>query len=171
MAINLERWSLLSRDSILIETIFTSWFFVTIVVPIALPFVGLGALKAVPLPAPQTGQPDPLRMITIVKDGQLGWTVIAMGSASVYELLHGIEKKHLPIPSWAVGTMLGIVMLMLIAMVLAAAGAVFSTPILNKNDHLFSFETIKHYSVLVASAFSTIVSAALYTFIHFYIDP
>jgi hypothetical protein len=143
------------------EMIFTGWFLVNIVAPLGLPILGLLALKLLPLP----GAPPTLRLMTTVKDGQLCWAVIAMGASTIYELWDAMAA-HKNIPPWGGVAMAGVVFVMLPAMLLAAGGAVFSTPLLTTaRAGLRAWMT--HYRVFVGSTIMTVIAAVTYTNLHF----
>ncbi len=62
------------------QVVLSGWFAVNILAPLFLPFIGLLPLKLLPLDA---GVRDNLRLMAIVKDGQLCWAAVAMGAASL----------------------------------------------------------------------------------------
>jgi hypothetical protein len=62
--------------------IFTGWFLVTIVAPIFLPVFALLVTLILPVPEPLSKE---LKIMAPVKDGQLCWSVIAMGASMIYE--------------------------------------------------------------------------------------
>jgi hypothetical protein len=60
------------------------WILAYIVVPFVLPPVGILLIRL--LPPAVTMPPAARRIITVVKDGQLGWVTIAIGCALFYDL-------------------------------------------------------------------------------------
>ena len=140
---------------------FTGWFLVNVLAPILLPVVGVLPFLLLPLqPAPESA-----RLIAPVKDGQLCWAVIAMGAATVYELWVAREGHH-EMPWWSGFALAGDIFIMLPAMVMAAGGAVFSTPLKStKGDGLIAW--LRHYRMFVASALMTIIAAVVFTTLHF----
>jgi hypothetical protein len=145
----------------MIEAIFSGWFLVNILAPVGLPLLGLLMLKLLPLPGP----PATLRLMTTVKDGQLCWAVVAMGASTVYELWTALAA-HKTIPPWGGIALAGILLVMLSAMLVAAGGAVFSTP-LPTTPPAGAAAWMRHYSVFVGSAIMTVIAAITYTSTHF----
>jgi hypothetical protein len=146
------------------SVLFSGWFLVNIIAPLALPILGLLVLKLLPLPGPS----DNLRIMTTVKDGQLCWAVVAMSAATIYELWTAFEaNKHLP--GWRDLALATTILIMLPAMLLAAGGAVFSTPLLPAGSApADDFKTwVVHYRVFVASAVLVFGAAFILTGLHF----
>jgi hypothetical protein len=112
-------------------------------------------LKLLPLPAevaPST------RLMASVKDGQACWGVVAMGAASLYD-------SWVVVTDWR-GWLIGVQILsMLAAMLLAAGGAAFSTPLISAPAGGFS-AWCRHYKTFVASLFLSIIGASVYTMVH-----
>jgi hypothetical protein len=142
--------------------IINGWFFVTIVTPLMSPVIGLLLFRLLPIPAPPSG----LKVMMLVKDGQLGWTVIAMGASAIYESWEA-EEAHKHVPGWAFGGLIG---LMVCATLVAAGGAAFSTPLLTTAPGGWK-AWAKHYGVFVGSAVLTIGTVVLYTVSHFAVSP
>ena len=147
-----------------IAAVFSGWVLVNIVAPVTLPLVGLFALRLLPLPDRHEG----LAFMSTVKDGQLCWAAIAMGVSTIYELWTATES-HRATPAWGGFVLAGIIVTMLPAMLLAAGGAVFSTPLIGA-DVGGGAAWIKHYRVFVGSLAMTTFTAALYTSLHFAIN-
>jgi hypothetical protein len=141
--------------------VFSGWFLVTIMAPLASPVIGLLVLRLLPMPGPPPG----LKVMTTVKDGQLGWVVIAMGASAIYELWTAFEA-HSSVPGWAGWAFGGLILVMLSAMLVAAGGAVFSTRLLSTAAGGVK-AWVTHYKLFVGSAVMTAVAAFLYTCIHF----
>jgi hypothetical protein len=145
--------------------VLNGWFLVTIMAPLMSPVIGLLILRLLPIPGPPPG----LKVMTTVKDGQLGWVVIAMGSSAIYELW-GILEAGKSVPGWEGWAFGGIILVMLSAMLVAAGGAVFSTPLLTTAaGGLRVWAT--HYKLFIGSAIMAAVAAFLYTCIHFSTSP
>jgi hypothetical protein len=116
-----------------------------------------------------TGAASWLKVMTTVKDGQLGWAVIAMGSSAIYELW-GILAAGKPVPGWEGWAFGGLILVMLSAMLVAAGGAVFSIPLLTTAAG-GAKAWVAHYKLFVGSAVMAAVAAFLYTCIHFSTSP
>lgn len=142
----------------------SGWFLVNIVGPLVLPVFGILPLRLLPLPV----NPATVRLMTTVKDGQLCWAVIAMGASMIYELWQAIEA-HRPIPAWAGLDLTGIILVMLPAMVVAAGGAAFSTPLRAASSGGLA-GWIAHYKVFVGSAVMAMIAVLCYTTMHFGLD-
>jgi|GEM_PF-1020832 hypothetical protein len=145
--------------------IFTGWFLVNILGPLLLPVFGIRPLRLLPLRA----QPASLKMMTTVKDGQLCWAVIAMGASTIYELWQALVA-HKEIPTWAGLALAAVILEMLPATILAAGGAVFSTPLLDSPEAGLR-DWVAHYRVFVGSAALTLIAATVYTNLHFSLAP
>jgi len=145
--------------------VLTGWFFVNIVAPLLLPVVGILPLRLLPLGA----HPSGLLLMSTVKDGQLCWAVIAMGTSTIYELWVALEA-HKQVPTWAGVALAGVILIMLPAMTVAAGGSVFSTPIRTTSARGFRAWFL-HYKVFVASVVMAAVAAFIYTELHFGIAP
>jgi hypothetical protein len=59
---------------------------------------------------------------------------------------------------------------MMTAILIAAAGAVFSTPLLAQQDVSLRYWA-NHYKVFVGSVLMTLVAAPTYTALHFALEP
>jgi hypothetical protein len=145
--------------------VFSGWFLVTIMAPLTLPVIGLLVLRLLPIPGPPSG----LKVMTTVKDGQLGWAVIAMGASAIYELW-GAKESHKFVPGWGGGALGALIFVMLSAILVAACGAAFSTPLLDTASG-GAKAWAKHYKLFVFSAIMTTAAAFLYTCIHFSLSP
>lgn len=142
---------------------FTGWFLVNILAPLLLPVVGILPLALLPIgPATLAN----VKIMATVKDGQLCWAVIAMGSSTIYELWDALAL-HRDVPTWAGFALAATIFVMLPAMILAAGGAVFSTPLLQSGPQSTLVAWVSHYKVFVVSLLMTVISATLLTNIHF----
>jgi hypothetical protein len=133
------------------------WFVVNVLAPFGLPVVGMLILKLLPLPA--TVAPN-TRLLATVKDGQACWGVVAMGASTLY------DSWGVPDLGWLVGVQ---VLSMLAAMLLAAGGAAFSTPLLTESAG-GKAAWCAHYKTFVASVVLSVSAAFVYTFVHFAVE-
>lgn len=150
---------------------FTGWFLVNILGPVALPVFGILPLALLPMGAAPLAN---VRLMATLKDGQLCWAVVAMSASTIYELWDAVEA-HKPMPSWAGIALTAAIFVMLPAMLLAAGGAVFSTPLIHTRgpDAVVRRRSVerfcgwaKHYRVFVASLVLTLIAAAILTNLH-----
>jgi hypothetical protein len=65
-----------------------SWFLVNILLPLILPILGMAFFWLLPIP-PAT-MPN-LKMMTLFKDGQLGWSALAMGMSTLHETVKSAQ--------------------------------------------------------------------------------
>ena len=137
----------------------------TILAPLVSPLIALLVLRLLPMPAPLPS----LKMMMAVKDGQWCWAVIAMGASAIYELWEAEESGNL-VPGWAGWAIGGLIIVMLSAMLVAAGGAAFSTPLLATAAGGVKAWAM-HYRVFIGSIVMTVVAAFLYTIIHFSVSP
>jgi hypothetical protein len=137
---------------------FSGWFLVNILGPTLLPVLGTlpFLLFSKRLEVPRAGH---LVMAT-VKDGQMCWAVIAMAASTIYE----IWLAHGTVPFGGAALVGGIV-LMLPSMVVAAFGAVFSTPLM-ATPAASTGAWVSHYRVFVGSAAMALLAAADYIYVH-----
>jgi hypothetical protein len=103
--------------------VFTGWFLVNILAPLFLPMLGILPLKLLHLPVPASR----LRLMATVKDGQLCWAAIGISASAIYELwCAATSQVHMP--AWSGAALAATVFNMLLSMVVAGGGAVFTTP-------------------------------------------
>lgn len=139
---------------------FAGWFLVSVVLPLTLPVLGVLPLQLLPLPVDIAR----IRLMATVKDAQLCWAVVAMGATAIYELWRAITAHH-PVPPWS-GIALGAILLAMAAgMVLAAGGAVFSTP-LRAEPAGGVGAWVGHYRVFAFSLLLSAVMAFAYAALH-----
>ncbi len=137
---------------------FYGWVLVNILGPTLLPVLGTlpFLLFSHRLEVPRAGD---LVMAT-VKDGQMCWAVIAMAASTIYE----VWLAHGTVPFAGVA-LVGSIVLMLPSMVVAAFGAVFSTPLL-ASPAASTGAWVSHYRVFVGSAAMALLAAADYMYVH-----
>jgi hypothetical protein len=135
------------------------WLFVNVVAPLCLPILGMIALKLLPLaPVAPAGS---LRLMTIVKDGQLCWGVIGMSAAAIYE-----AHSHAQMPAWSDYPFAIIITLLVPASILAAGGSVFTTVLSTAAPTSGISGWIQHYRVFVGSLAMSAAAALCYTLLH-----
>lgn len=135
------------------------WFFVNIIIPI---FSTIGVLFVMKLiPAPKEYK-EKAEVIKAVRDGQLGWVVIGIGSGLLYEAFSMKEPNHLV-------TTLVIILIGANAL-LSGFGIMF--PFQESDRPLPSasfFDKVMAYQMLSATTISLLFVSFLYTFHHFYL--
>lgn len=144
------------------------WFIVNIVLPMALPTIGAFAVMLIPTPPLPSPPPPPLKeaVLATVKDGQLGWGIVAMGLSTIYEFLEALTKA---IPSqskvtfWIVVAVIAAALMMAFAMLLAGVGASF--PIPPRTGTAVPF--FRYYKALSASLVMALIGAISFTIVHF----
>lgn len=142
------------------NTIFSGWFAINILAPFFLPIIGLVALWLLPL---GTTASDKLRIMAVVKDGQLCWAGVAMGASSLYKSWVALEA-HKEITGGAFLLFL-ICIMMFPSMTLAAAGGVFGTELL-KTSGGGLWAWCAHYKTFVGSLTLSVLTAIAYTYLH-----
>jgi hypothetical protein len=136
---------------------FGGWFLVNVAVPLTLPVVGILPLQLLALPDPA----GHLRVMATVKDGQLCWAVIAMGTATLDDLWQGIIG-HRQIPDWSGGALAGVIVAMVAGGLLAAGGAAFNTPLLPPPPAT-PVQWIRRYRLFSFSVALTAIVAIIHT--------
>jgi hypothetical protein len=137
---------------------FSGWFLVNILAPVLLPVLGTlpFLLLAHRLPVPGAKA----LLMSTVKDGQLCWAVIAMSVSTIYELWQA--QGMVPQGGAALA---GSIIVMLPASVVAAGGAVFSTPLLAAPAGTAK-AWASHYRMFVGSAIMVALVAFDYAYVH-----
>lgn len=133
------------------------WFFVTIIVPV---FSTIGVLFLMKLiPAPKEYK-EKAEVIKAVRDGQLGWVVVGIGSGLLYEAFSLKEPNH-------VVTTLVIVLIGANAF-LSGFGIMFP---FNEQDRppksATLWEKAKAYSMLTGTSVCLVLVSFLFTVHHF----
>jgi hypothetical protein len=139
-----------------VNNILSAWFVVNVLAPVLLPVAGIFPLTLVPVGAP-------VRLMAIVKDGQLCWAAVAMGASSLYETFAAVAANK-PVDGSG-GCLLIICFVMLQAMVLAAAGSVFSTPLPVRRPKTF-WAWCNYYRAFLGSCVLWVIMAGDYTVLH-----
>lgn len=135
------------------------WFFVNIVLPV---FGTIGILFVMKIaPVPQEYK-DKAQVIKAVRDGQLGWVVVGIGSGLLYEAFSMRTPNHF------VTTF--VIVLICVNALLSGFGIMFPFNESDRPKPKASFwEKVKGYSMLSATAFCLVCVSLLYTVHHFYL--
>jgi hypothetical protein len=135
---------------------------VNVLAPLLLPIFGI-LLYSLASPT--------VNVMAMVKDGQLGWAVVAMGASTMYELWDAVET-HRNLPALSGAAMFGTITAMGAALVLAVGGAVVDRPLRPKQPPVRGLVAwIAHYQLFVGSAVMAVLAALTYTYIHFSVLP
>ncbi len=132
------------------------WFIVSILLPLIAPLLASAIFKTVPLPVP-------IHLMAPFKDAQLCWGALGFCASALYEL--DSLEIHAPIirqdiKSWVSG---GVIALLVIAALLAAAGATFVTPLPKPPGIPWH----KHFVCFLYSVVVTVFAACAYAVVHF----
>jgi|APGre2960657505_1045072.scaffolds.fasta_scaffold156392_1 hypothetical protein len=137
------------------------WLVINILLPFFLPILGILPFKILPLPLGVE-----VRLIALAKDGQWCWAAIAMGASALFEYLNASRENFATFPHS--GSLLFLLSLMMfLAVVLAAGGAVFNTKYLMAPYSLKAWVT--HYKTLCGSLIVSVLTALLSSILHFVI--
>lgn len=135
------------------------WFFVNIIVPIFSTIGVLFLMKLIPAPKEYKEKAEVIRAI---RDGQLGWVVIGIGSGLLYEAFSLESPNHIV-------TTLVIVLIGANAL-LSGFGIMFPFQEKDRPPATASFwEKAKVYQMLSGTTICLILVSALYTVHHFYL--
>ena len=135
-----------------------TWFLVTIGLPVVLPILTMVVIGWTPLAALGA------HWLVPIKDGQLCWLALAMSFSGLYELFADTRGPGLITGQWLTWVVLLFAFLILFSGLLAALGGL-GTPVALPRPSGTS--VVKHFAVLIASSAFTIISAAMYTVVHF----
>ncbi|MDN3624474.1 hypothetical protein [Methylobacterium isbiliense] len=141
------------------------WLFVNIIVPLALPPIGVLLIMIVTPKAVRARSEGNFGLMVLVKDGQLGWSAAGMCAAAFYEFAEIISILG-RVPSHWPGILIPLVFSTVGAMFVAASGAVYSTEIL-KYPNFSTKKWLSHYHVFVFSVIITLSSAITLSIVHF----
>jgi hypothetical protein len=124
------------------------WFLTNIVLPVCAPTIILLALRLLPLPAAVLARAS---VLAAVKDGQLCFVSMSFCAAGLFEA-DGSD--------WRTAAL---TFLLVLSSLLAAGGAMFQTSLRTPpGRHKFA-----HFRCLLASIVATMVSATVYTAVHY----
>ena len=135
------------------------WLVINILLPFFLPLIGILPFKILPLPLGVE-----VRFIALVKDGQLCWAAIAMGASALFEYFNA-SRENFATFSYNGSLLLGLSLIIFLAVVLAAGGAVFNTKYLKPPYSLRCWVT--HYKTLSGSFIVSVLTAILSSVLHF----
>ena len=133
------------------------WFWVTIFVPIVLPSAAAACLKLVPS--------STVDVMSTVRDGQLGWIVVALGASGVYEAIDTMSR--VPGFEGAGFFVFGALGLMFVGTVTAVGGAITPTQALGNTLNIGIRQWVAHYRLFSGSVVLTFIAAVLFTVMHY----
>jgi hypothetical protein len=130
------------------------WFFVNLLVPIFAPIVAMVLLKGLNLPASTS-------VLSLVKDGQLGWAALGFCVSAKYE----IATQGLILSQDATNALdSGFVFLIGASALMAAVGAVFPAGPLPGGVPWY-----RHYRTLASTLLITALAGGAYTVVHYWL--
>lgn len=133
------------------------WLVINILIPIFLPIVGVIPFKILPLPSGIQ-----VRFLTLIKDGQWCWTSIAIGASSIHEIWNA-ATQHLLMPDHIGWHLFLLITLMMLGVVLAAGGAIFSTELTYQSS---AFKAISSYRNALCSFFIVFTTSLIALHFH-----
>jgi hypothetical protein len=144
----------------------TGWFVVNVVAPLLLPVFAIFLFSLAPLPPPMN-----VHVMAMLKDGQIGWAVVAMGASTMYEWVDAAEA-HRNLPALSGVLIFGTIAAMLGAILVAVGGAVFSTLLRPKPPPVKGLVAwLAYYRMFFWSAVMAFYAGLTYTYIHFSLLP
>ena len=139
------------------------WFFVNIVLPVAVPLLFLLGAKLVDLDEPQASR---AKLIRAVQDGQLGWVAIVFAAVCTYDLFAQIQDKSVSPPAWAELVLFISCVFLGISGFLATLGTLY--PVDNtKAKPVNCREWCSRYRMFLGTAAATVICAALLSLVHY----
>jgi len=139
------------------DWVYDLWFWVTIFVPIILPSAAAACLKIVPN--------STVDVMSTVRDGQLGWVVVALGASGVYEALDTMSRV---LGFEGAGFFVfGALSLMFVGTVTAVGGAITPTQALGSALNVSNRQWVAHYRLFSGSVILTLIAAVLFTVMHY----
>lgn len=138
------------------------WFFVNVIVPVAVPMLFMLLAKMVPLPATVIAR---TRLVTLVQDGQLGWVALGFATSCTYDVYTYISRAKGGHTAWAEPALCLGISIISISAFLAALGALFpydnSLP-----SPATPWKAVKQYSILSGTLTLMVIAAVLYSVVH-----
>lgn len=130
------------------------WFFVNLFVPIFAPILAMLFLKCLNLPALTS-------VLSLVKDGQLGWAALGFCVSAKYE----IATQGLILSQSATNALDGgFVILISASALMAAVGTVFPV-----GPFPGGMPWYQHYKTLASSIVVTVFASGAYTVVHYWL--
>jgi hypothetical protein len=148
------------------------WLLVNIVMPVAIPPIGILFLWLGTPPGNAATGGANFRFMALFKDGQLAWIAAGMCAAALYEFVETIVayneyKRHIPLIWFTV--LIPLLFSIVGAMLVAASGAAYGTTFLAAPAQFKNW--ISHYRTFVSSVIVTAASAITCSVIHFRMLP
>jgi hypothetical protein len=137
----------------------TLWDFMNIVLPIIVPFVGMGTVMC--MRTTDARHAENAKFLVTIKDGQLGYIAVVMDLVMIYDL------TGKTMTSAAVIACLTGAAAIALGTVVAAHGAVYTTP-LDTAGKTFR-QRVKHFAVMWFSVAVTVGAAMLFHHSHHYL--
>jgi hypothetical protein len=132
------------------------WVFISLLLPIFMPFVCFWALGGFSFPSAP-------KIVQMVKDGQLGWVGTGFGCSTLYEIFEPGTGKVMSMEAGAGYAIGGAITFLFFSSLIAAVGTML--PVAYPMPAGAAWQ--KHYQVLLKSAGLTLASAVLYGLVHY----
>lgn len=136
------------------------WFLITILLPIIGPVAGYGFFKLLSISSAAAPVPN---ILTLFKDGQLGWAALGFLSSALYDIRTQNPPGILVSASASGLIEASLIFLIVMAVILAAGGAVFVVP----TGVPAGARWYLHYKTMVSSFVVTTLAVLLYMVVHY----
>jgi CDP-diglyceride synthetase len=141
------------------------WFFINIVLPVAVPAAFMLLARSADLPPEVAARTS---LLTLVQDGQLGWPGLVFSASCAYDVFAYLVggSRASPIDTWLPVVMTVAVLIIAVSGFLATLGTLYP-----RNARSAPRAWQQRYKLLVASAVCAGVAAILYSVVHYYLPP
>ena len=136
------------------------WFLISIVLPVVAPICALLFLRPLPLPPSVRAS---IRLMTLLKDGQLCWVAIGFCASALYEISVS-SPCYFRLAPGTLDYLNGVAIVMIVGSgLLAAGGAMFPT----STERSPGVPWRKHYACFLYALGLTVCAASIYAVVHF----
>jgi len=138
------------------------WIAINLVLPVLAPLLLVFLAGSVCTPLGKLR--SRLRVIRVIKDGQLGWLAVAFSTHAIYEITR-VDSR----PDWAGPILTGCIAVLTASSLLAVFGTLFPVPELWP-PYITSRSRFLHYRLLNATLLLVLIAGALESFVHFALE-